>query len=186
MHHLFTRARVFASLSLALALSAHVPARAHVGLEAAPAQAGATLKAAFRISHGCGASPTRQVVVEIPAGVRAARPFAKSGWSIAIERASLALPYTSHGRTVTEDVTRITWTARFEQDMLDASAADDFSLIATLPPAEGELFWPVRQVCPQGRLDWVQVPDAQHPPASLSSPAVRMEVGAPAHAAHHH
>ncbi len=175
-------ARVFAGLSLSLVLGAH----AHVVLDAAPAQAGATLKASFRIGHGCGALATRQVVLEVPPGVRAVRPFAKAGWSIAIDRASLATPYTSHGRTVTEEVSRITWTARTEQDMLDASQADDFSVMATMPNATGLLYWPVRQVCPQGRLDWVQVPDAQHPAAALSSPAVPMEVGAPAHAAHHH
>lgn len=180
---LFPLARLCAGLPLALALGAH----AHVTLDAAPAQAGATLKASFRLGHGCGASPTRQVVIEIPPGVRAARPFAKAGWSIAIDRASLADPYTRHGRTVTEDVARITWTARADQDMLDSSVTDDFSLIATLPSAAGPLYWPVRQVCPQGRLDWVQVPDAQHPAASLSSPAVLMDVGAPArHPAHHH
>lgn len=175
-------ARVLAGLPLALTLGAH----AHVVLDAAPAQAGATLKASFRIGHGCGASATRQVVLEVPPGVRAVRPFAKAGWSITIDRSSLATPYTSHGRTVTEEVSRITWTARSEQDMLDPSQVDDFSVAATLPVAAGPLYWPVRQICPQGRLDWVQVPDAQHPAASLTSPAVLMEVGAPAHASHHH
>lgn len=184
MRLLTVPARAFAGLPLALALGAH----AHVVLDAAPAQAGATLKASFRIGHGCGAFATRQVVLEVPPGVRAVRPFAKAGWSVAIDRASLATSYTSHGRTVTEEVSRITWTARSEQDMLDASQADDFSVVATLPAAAGPLYWPVRQVCPQGRLDWVQVPDAQHPAASLTSPAVLMEVevGAPAHAPHHH
>lgn len=170
----------FSRLASALALSAaaaFVPAaHAHVSLEWQAALAGSTYKAVFRISHGCGASPTRQVIVDIPAGVRAARPMPRPGWTLAIDRAPLATPYTSHGKTVREDVARVTWTANSPQDMLDAAHFGEFVLLAGLPQAEGSLYWPVHQVCPQGRLDWVQVPASGQQPSELESPAVLLEI----------
>jgi uncharacterized protein YcnI len=160
----------------ALSLSAVSAARAHVTLEWPAALAGTSYKASFRITHGCGASPTRQVVVEVPAGVRGARPMPHAGWSVEIQRAPLARPHTSHGRTVTEDVARITWTARTPADMLGPDQFDEFVLLAQLPDAAGTLWWPVRQVCAEGRLDWVQVPGPGQNASDLKSPAVPLEI----------
>ncbi len=157
----------------ALSLSA---ARAHVTLEWPAALAGTSYKASFRITHGCGASPTRQVVVEVPAGVRGARPMPHAGWSVEIQREPLARPYASHGRTVTEDVARITWTARSPADMLGTDQFDEFTLLAQLPDAPGTLWWPVRQVCAEGRQDWVQVPGAGQKASALPAPAVPLEI----------
>ncbi len=151
-------------------------AQAHVSLEWPVAVAGTTYKAAFKIGHGCGASPTRQVVIEIPAGVQRARPMPRAGWTVEIQRAPLAQPRTDHGRAVTEDVVRITWTARTREDMLDAAHYDEFVLYAQLPATPGSLYWPVRQVCPEGRHDWVQVPGPGQKRADLPSPAAMLEL----------
>lgn len=151
-------------------------ARAHVVLEWPAAVAGSYYKATFRIGHGCGASATRQVTVDIPAGVQGARPMPHPGWGVTIERAALARPYTNHGRTVAEDVVRITWTAKSREDMLDAAHYDEFSLQARLPDQAGTLHWPVRQVCEQGRLDWVQVPAAGQKWSDLQAPAPQLDV----------
>ncbi len=171
------------------ALSAFVtfaPAtHAHVTLEWQSALAGTYYKAVFKVGHGCGSSPTRQVVVDLPEGVRGARPMPRPGWTVEITRATLARPYTSHGRTVTEDVTRITWTARSAADMLDAAHYGEFILQAQLPPSEGRLHWPVRQVCPEGRLDWVQVPVPGQPLSDLPYPAAVLDILPSSHASGH-
>ncbi len=159
------------------AFAAFAPAaQAHVTLEWQSALAGTSYKAVFKVSHGCGASPTRQVVVDMPEGVRGARPMPRPGWTVEITRASLARPYTSHGRTVIEDVTRITWTAQSAADMLDPAHYGEFILQAQLPPAEGRLHWPVRQVCPEGRLDWVQVPASGQGLSDLPYPAAALDI----------
>lgn len=151
-------------------------AQAHVSLEWPAAMAGTTYKASFRISHGCGASPTRQVTVEIPPGVRGARPMPHPGWRLEVQRAALAKPYVNHGRTVTEDVVRVTWTARSADDMLDGAHFDEFVLMAQLPETPGTLYWPVRQACAEGRLDWVQQPAPGQAAGALAAPAVPLEV----------
>jgi periplasmic copper chaperone A len=160
-------------------------ARAHVTLEYQVGLAATTYKAAFKVGHGCGASPTRQITVEIPAGVESARPMPKAGWALEIQRAPLAKPVVSHGHTVTEDVVRVTWTARTRDDMLPDAQYDEFVLSARLPAQPGTLHWGVRQICEQGRIDWVEVPQAGQKRADLKAPAATLEVlpaGAGGHA----
>lgn len=151
-------------------------ASAHVVLDYPAAPAGSNYRATFKVGHGCGASATRQVVVEIPAGVRGAHPMPKPGWQLAVERAPLPQPETSHGRTVTEDVARITWTARSREDMLASAHYDEFVLVARLPAQPGTLYWPVRQVCEEGRADWVEVPSAGQKASELKTPAAVLDV----------
>lgn len=122
-------------------------ASAHVVLEYQVAPAGAGYKATFKVGHGCGASPTRQIAVDIPAGVRGARPMPKPGWALEVQREKLAQPYTSHGRSIIEDVVRVTWTAKTADDMLQSAHYDEFVLVATAPEQAGTVYWPVRQAC---------------------------------------
>ncbi len=151
-------------------------AQAHVTLEYPVATAGQSYKATFKIGHGCGASPTRVVEVRIPEGVRGAKPMPKAGWQIEVLREKLAQPYNSHGRTVSEDTTRIRWTAKTEADMLPSGFYDEFVLVGTLPPQAGMLYWPVRQQCPQGQLDWTEVPAAGQAWSDLKAPAAELEL----------
>ena len=151
-------------------------ASAHVVLDYQAAPAGSSYRATFKIGHGCGESATRQVVVEIPRGVRGAHPMPKPGWQLAVERGPLPQPETSHGRTVTEDVVRVTWTARSREDMLASAHYDEFVVVARLPQESGTIFWPVRQVCEEGRLDWVEVPQPGQKLSDLKAPAALLEV----------
>lgn len=159
-----------------LAASACAAAQAHVVLEYQVAPAGSSYKATFKIGHGCGPSPTRQVSVAIPAGVRGAKPMPKPGWTLEVVREKLAQPYTSHGRSVTEDTTRITWTARTRDDMLPNGHYDEFVLAAQLPERPGTLWWPIQQVCEEGRWDWTEIPRAGQSASELKSPAAMLEV----------
>ena len=151
-------------------------AQAHVTLEYPVATAGQGYKATFKIGHGCGASPTRVVEVRVPEGVRGAKPMPKAGWQVEVLREKLAQPYSSHGRTVSEDTTRIRWTAKTEADMLPSGFYDEFVLVGVLPPQAGMLYWPVRQQCPQGEHDWSDVPAAGQAWGDLKSPAAPLEL----------
>ena len=151
-------------------------ASAHVVLEYQVAPAGASYKATFKVGHGCGASPTRQIAVDIPAGMRGARPMPKPGWALEVQREKLAQPYTSHGRSITDDVVRVTWTAKTADDMLPNAHYDEFVLVATTPAQAGTVYWPVRQACAEGRNDWVDVPKPGQALADLKSPAAALEI----------
>jgi len=173
--------RVLCAMLAALGMSLGLGASAHTVLEYQVATA-----ATFKVGHGCGASPTRQIVVDIPAGVQGAKPMPKAGWRLEVTRDKLAQPYTSHGRSITEDVTRISWTAKTADDMLPNGHYDEFVLVGTLPDQAGVMYWPVQQICEQGRQDWTEVPKPGQKLSDLKSPAAMLEVmpsaGAAAHA----
>ena len=152
------------------------PSAAHVVLEYQVANAGSYYKATFKVGHGCGTSPIKQIVVSIPAGVQAAKPMPKAGWVLDISRDKLAQPITDHGRVVTEAVSRITWTAKTPADYLQNAWFDEFVLQAKLPGKEGTLYWPVSQICEEGRVDWTQVPTAGQKLSDLKSPAAVLEL----------
>lgn len=151
-----------AAAAAAIACCAAPLAHAHVTLEYPVGFAASAYKATFRVGHGCGASPTRQVTVQIPAGVRGAKPMVKPGWSAEAVRDA--------------DVVRITWTARTPADVLPADHYDEFVLVATLPSAPGTLYWPVSQVCNEGRLDWTETPAPGRSAKELKAPAAALEV----------
>jgi uncharacterized protein YcnI len=144
-----------ASIGLAAVFSS---AQAHVVLEYQVAPAGSGYKATFKVGHGCGESPTRQLLVQIPAGVTGARPMRKPGWTVQAEPG------------------RITWTANTREDALPSGFYDEFVLVATLPKQAGPLYWPVSQVCEQGRSDWTEVPAPGQKLHELKSPAAVLEI----------
>jgi periplasmic copper chaperone A len=161
---------------LAAALGATGAASAHVVLEYQVAPADSSYKATFKVGHGCEQWPTRQVSVTIPAGVTGARPMPKPGWSLDVQYGKLAQPVTSHGRTITEDVVRVTWTARTPADMLATNHYDEFVLVARTPGAAGTIYWPVNQVCESGRIDWVEIPREGRKLSDLKAPAAALEI----------
>ncbi|HYF44207.1 MAG TPA: YcnI family protein [Ramlibacter sp.] len=145
-------------LLMAVLVLASPRAFAHVNLEYGVAPAGSSYKATFKVGHGCDKSPTRQVSVDIPAGVKNAKPMPKPGWTLEVQPA------------------RITWTARTAADMLPDAHYDEFVLVARMPEQPGTLHWPVRQVCESGRHDWIEVPRPGQNPADLKSPAPALEI----------
>jgi uncharacterized protein YcnI len=161
-------------------------ASAHVALEYQVAPAGSSYKATFKVGHGCGSAATRQVSVAIPPGVLSARPMPKPGWTVQIERGKLAQPVTLHGRTIAEDVVRVTWTARSPADALPADQYDEFVLVAQLPAQAGRIWWPVNQVCDGAREDWVEIPAAGQDAAQLKKPAAMLEILPAAGGGHQH
>jgi uncharacterized protein YcnI len=152
------------------------PASAHVTLEYQVANAASYSKATFKVGHGCGTSPVKQIVVGIPAGVQGAKPMPKAGWTLEIIRENRAQPILEHGKTTTEGVSRITWTAKTPADYLQNDWYEEFVLQAKLPAKDGTLYWPVSQICEQGRVDWTEVPKPGQKLSDLQNPAAALEL----------
>jgi periplasmic copper chaperone A len=167
-------ARPYWAAALFIAFS--MPAAAHVTLEYQVANAGSYYKGSFKVGHGCGNSPVKQIVVTIPAGVQGAKPMPKAGWTLEVTREKLAHPRDDHGRTITEDVSRISWTAKTPADYLQNDWYDEFVLQAKLPAQAGMLYWPVSQVCETGKVDWVEVPKPGQKMSDLKNPAAALEL----------
>lgn len=154
---------------LALAGAAH----AHITLETPEAEAGKPYKAVLRVGHGCDGSATKQLVVTLPDGLRGAKPVPKPGWTLSTTRAPLKTAYESHGKTITDELAEVSWTANTEADQLQDAWYDEFTVRGTLPAEPGELWFKVRQVCVKGETNWAELPAAGHPAAA---PAARLRV----------
>ena len=160
-------------LASLLALAA-VPAAAHVVLAEPQAAAGSYYAGFFRVSHGCGASPTVALRVEIPATVVSAKPQPKPGWTVAIERTPLATPIRGEGGAeIRERVSAITWTG-----MLDIDSFDQFGIMMKLPATAGPLYFPTTQRCTSGSAAWTTIPAPGQPWHSVEHPAPVLDVQA--------
>jgi uncharacterized protein YcnI len=161
-------------------------AQAHVVLTEPKAVAGSYYKATLRVGHGCNGSSTTGLVVQIPAGFQGAKPQPKFGWTIATRKAKLAQPYNSHGKTVTDDVVELRWTAASKDSVLPDEQFDEFSFMGRLPDQAGPLWVKVLQTCEQGKNDWSEIPASGTSTRGLKSPAPLLDVQAsPAHDHHH-
>lgn len=155
-------------------------AHAHVVLDQRTATAGSYYRGAFRVGHGCDGAATVAITIRIPGGVRGAKPMPKPGWIIERRVEKLALPYDSHGKTVTEDVVAITWRG----GPLPDAFFDEFAIQTQLPATPGPLWFKVLQQCETGEIDWATIPASGTSTRGIKAPAVLLELlPAPAAAA---
>lgn len=174
------------TLTLAAGMLAAAVASAHVTLEQPQAEAGAAVKAVFRVTHGCDGTATHTVSVRIPAGVRGAKPMPKPGWALSVVREPLAQPYESHGRKVSDDAVEITWKATSREAWLPDAHYDEFVLRAQAPEQPGALWFKLVQLCEKGQWNWADVPAEGTSTYGLKAPAVLLEVLPGGQAEHKH
>lgn len=158
----------------------------HVVLVEPAALALTSYRAALSVGHGCEGSPITALRVTLPAGFRGAKPMPKAGWQLAIKTAKLAKPYVSHGKTVTDDVSEITWTATAKEHWLPDAHYDEFVLRGGLPAAAGPMWFKVMQTCEKGSIDWAEVPATGTSTQGLKFPAALLEVIESDAAGHQH
>ncbi|MDT9001402.1 YcnI family protein [Paucibacter sp. APW11] len=160
-------------------------AQAHVTLEQGEAIAGSPYKAVFKVGHGCDGSATTRISVQLPAGFRGAKPQPKPGWTLAIRKDKLTTPYESHGKTISEDVVELVWTASSEASYLQDAWYDEFVLRGSLPETPGPLWFKVRQSCQQGEWFWAEQPASGSSTKGLKAPAVLLMLKKPEAAGEH-
>jgi periplasmic copper chaperone A len=160
-------------------------AAAHVTIDPPQAEAGAYVRIAFRVPHGCaGGAPTERLVVTLPEAVLQARPMPKPGWTLAITRAPLEVPLDNgHGGKLTERVAEIAWTG----GPLEDSHYDEFvvqlRLSRELAPGQA-LPIPAVQHCPGGATAaWTEVPAPGRRTTEYRHPAPALRIVAPRTAA---
>lgn len=149
---------------------------AHVVLGEPAALAGTSYRAALRVGHGCDGSPVTALRVTIPAGFMGAKPMPKEGWVLSVKSAKLAKPYESHGKTITDDVAEITWTAASKDNWLPDAYYDEFVLRGSLPAAGGPMWFKVLQTCEKGSIDWAEVPNSGTSTKGLKAPAALLDI----------
>lgn len=174
------RLGVVAGLTLALVGLAG-PALAHV--TANPDEARSPFfTTRFRIGHGCEGSPTTEVRIRIPEGVRSARPEVVAGWEAEVVVGELDEPYEDDGETITEGPVEVAWVggslpdANFQEFGLSMRLAEDLA---------GEVvYFPVLQTCEDGEHRWIEIPASLEEWGELEEPAPFVQVAFGADAGH--
>jgi uncharacterized protein YcnI len=161
--------RPYRAALAALLLAAPAAAHAHATLETQQATVPSTYKAVLRVPHGCKASPTLRVRVQIPEGVIAVKPMPKPGWQLETVKAAYARTYDYYGTPMSEGVREIVWSGR----LLDEHY-DEFVFRAYLTEALKAvpvLYFPVVQECAEGVHRWIEIPEAGKSADDYKEPA---------------
>ena len=112
----------------------------------------------MRVPHGCNATNTLSVNVQIPKGVTAVKPRRTPGWKMTINTRKLDTPVTAESGIVRDtEVDSVEWA---EGNLPDAEY-EDFGLSVKLPfpLADGsKLYFPVIQRCVVGFNNWTDIP----------------------------
>jgi hypothetical protein len=138
-----------------LAFAMPMAVNAHAEILQKDAESGSYYKGVIGISHGCNGSATTKVTIDIPYGVRGTKPIPKPGWKLDVVTSELEKPYNSNGKVVTEDVTQITWYG----NTLEDAHYDEFAFRGQIGVGTTtRLYFPVRQECVVGEVNWNQKP----------------------------
>jgi copper(I)-binding protein len=135
---------------------------AHVSLQQATADAGSAYRAVLRVGHGCDGAATTAITVQVPPGFADAQPQPRNGW------------------TLTRQGADVSWVAEGKQNALASGSRGEFIIDGKLPTLPAALWFKVRQSCDQARIDWDQLPPNGTSVEGMKTPAVLLQVQAPA------
>jgi uncharacterized protein len=155
-----------------------LPAQAHVTVGSDSAVKGGYATLTFKVPTEEENANTTKIEVDLPAE----HPFAevstqqKSGWDIAVEKATLATPLTNDdGAAVTERVAKITWTAQTSDAAIKPDQFDTFPIsVGPLPSDTDTLTFKALQTYSNGDVvRWIEEsapggPEPEHPAPSVT------------------
>ena len=171
----FARLGALPVATAAIALSLVPPANAHVTATPSSAAAGSSTVVTFSVGHGCEASPTTRIEIQVPETVLSVTATRNPFWDVKPTIEQLDEPVTdAHGNEVTERTASVVYTARTP---LPDGTRDTFQLSFTVPDAAGEtLAFPTIQTCEEGETGWTEVPADGQDAHELESPAPSFEI----------
>ncbi len=144
---------------------------AHVVFAEPTVAPNSSFRGVLKVGHGCEGSPTIALRVLIPEGFVSVKPMPKAGWKLETKMTKLAKPFDSHGKTISEAVSEITWSGT-----LDDTHYDEFVFVARAPEATGKHYFKVQQRCEKGEWNWVEVPEAGKSRKDYKAPAAELTV----------
>ena len=129
------------------------------------------------VPHGCDASSTTKVRIQMPETIPAVTPTINAGWDVEKVMETLAEPIQGEHGEITERVSEVVYTAKTP---LPDGYRDTFALSIKVPDdASGLMFFPTVQICEVGESDWIETPADGQDPFELEKPAPFVNVVAP-------
>jgi uncharacterized protein YcnI len=162
----FAQTAVALAAGATLALAAPLAASAHVTLDKNTAAAGSFALISFKVPNESATEATTKVEVTLPSDTPLAYvsyvPVA--GWTTELTTTTLDTPVEAEGGTITEAVTKVTWTADAGSEIADGQL-QLFPLSVGPIPDTGSISLPVNQTYSDGTVvSWSESgDDAEHP-----------------------
>jgi uncharacterized protein YcnI len=160
-----TRRTFTIAAALAAALALPAAAAAHVTVQPAQAPAGGFARLDVRVPNEDPSKATTKVEVQMPPGFAEASYEPVPGWRVAVAKRRLAVPVkTDEGDTLTEEVSRLTFTAT--GNGIEPGQFQDFGLSVGLPdrPVGTKLTFKALQTYAGGKVvRWIGAPGSAEP-----------------------
>jgi uncharacterized protein len=156
---------IIAGAATACALALPAAAGAHVTLQPSTAAAGSFAVESVRVPNEKDDAITTKVDVRLPDGFSSASYQATPGWKVKVVKSKLATPIKTDDGTVTEQVSRITWTANSAADGIKPGQFRDFPLSVRIPgkPRDTLTFKALQTYSDGEVVRWIGAPDADEP-----------------------
>jgi uncharacterized protein YcnI len=160
-------------LGLGLVLAGATPASAHVSPNPSEVPAGGFTAVGLTVGHGCEASPTTRVEIQVPESILNVTPAIVPGWDVEVATEPLDEPVEgSHGEEVTERESQVTYVAQAGGELPDGFR-QTFTIGFQAPDTPGEyLFFKTIQICAEGQTEWIEEYTGEGEEPEHPSPAV--------------
>lgn len=167
---MFGSLRIGCALAVLLgALALAVPAGAHVRLLPAEAPAGGFTELEVNVPNESNDRATTKVELRFPPGFGYVLYQPVAGWSVDVKREKLVKPITVDGQTITDRVSRVTWTAQSDSAAIEPDQLQAFPIGLQVPGQPGEtLTFKALQTYEGGEVvRWTGAPNSQSPAPQL-------------------
>jgi uncharacterized protein len=150
-----------------------------VTLQPNTAAAGAFTVENVRVPNEQDNAVTTKVDVQMPHGFVSASYQAAPGWTVKVTKTKLAKPVQTDDGPITEEVSRITWTADNKAAGIAPGQFRDFPLSVQIPGQAGDkLTFKALQTYSNGDVvRWIGAPDADQPAPQITVTAAAAEAG---------
>lgn len=128
-------------------------ASAHVTVNPKDATQGGYAKLAFRVPNEKDTASTTRVEIVLPtdrAPIASVSTRPVPGWTVAVEKATLATPLKVHDSEVTEVVSKLTWTATDEANQIKPNSFQEFEVSAGPLPEVDQIVFKALQTYSDG------------------------------------
>ena len=110
------------------------------------------------VPHGCGASPTTEIRMQVPENVNMVLPEPKPGWQITLTKRKLATPKKVGNREISEVQDEVIWSG----GSLPVDQAGLFTFVTNFANKPGErVYFKTIQKCAAGEERWVDTVTAE-------------------------
>lgn len=181
-----TRAAVIAVTAALFTLALAAPAFAHVTVHPEKAEQGGWAKLTFRAPTERDDASTTKLQVNFPPEhpIQSVSVEPHQGWSYKVEHAKLDEPIKTEHGSVTETVSRITWTSDSKETAIKPGEFAEFAISAGPLPEADKLILPTVQTYSNGKVvKWIETAPEGSSEPEHPAPAVQLVSSSDANAA---